>query len=183
MDSTGLEVEHASRYFRWRKSEQNPQAVQSGWPKLTIACHRQSQLILAADLTPGPTQDAHLMRRVLRQANMFVRFSRILADRGYDSEKNHVFCRESLGIPSTIIPVFRRGRTASLKCHGYYRRQMKRHFPKHLYGQRWQVESVFSRFKRRFGPQLVAHSWLGQVREASLKVITYNLLILVKEFA
>jgi hypothetical protein len=55
---------------------------------------------------------------------------------------------------------------------------MKRRFFRKVYGQRWQAESVFSRYKRRLGSALTATSWMGQKREAYLRVLTYNLMIL-----
>jgi hypothetical protein len=55
---------------------------------------------------------------------------------------------------------------------------MKRRFFKRIYGQRWQVESVFSRYKRRLGSALTATSWMGQKREAYLRVLTYNLMLI-----
>jgi hypothetical protein len=53
----------------------------------------------------------------------------VVADRGYDSEDNHTFVRESLHAFSIIparyrhVPVWR--------AHGKYRRQMKRVTPKY----------------------------------------------------
>lgn len=180
VDSTGLESEHASRYFRWRKSEEQPKRGLSSWPKLTVLCHRQTQLVLASHVCLGPTQDSHLLRTVLRKSEPLVHCYRILADAGYDAEKNHVFCREFLGIPQTVIPIKGNLCRRGVACNGKYRRQMRYRFPKRYYGQRWQVESYFSRFKRRLGAQIQARKWLAQVRECYLRVITLNFLILLQ---
>jgi len=55
---------------------------------------------------------------------------------------------------------------------------MKRRFPTRVYGQRWQVESGFSRHKRRLGSALGATSWAGQKAEIYARVLTYDLMLL-----
>ena len=55
---------------------------------------------------------------------------------------------------------------------------MHENFPKDQYGQRWQVESAISRDKRLFGSAVRATSWSGQKREAYLRILVHNLLIL-----
>jgi hypothetical protein len=55
---------------------------------------------------------------------------------------------------------------------------MKRRFPKHTYGQRWQIETVFSMLKRNMGSALRARSYHSQNREIRLRVLTHNLAIL-----
>ena len=54
---------------------------------------------------------------------------------------------------------------------------MKRRFPKKTYGQRWQVETVFSMIKRRLGATLSARTRWSQARALMLKVITHNIMI------
>ena len=60
---------------------------------------------------------------------------------------------------------------------------MRTDFDKDTYGQRWQVETVFSMIKRNFGCEIRARSYWSQCREMMLLAITHNLAIiqLVKE--
>ena len=59
---------------------------------------------------------------------------------------------------------------------------MKQYFErppeKRCYGQRWQVETVISRLKRRLGEMLSARGFQRQNRATLLKVVTHNILIL-----
>ena len=71
------------------------------------------------------------------------------------------------------------GRGARRRPRGRYRRQMRRKFPRSLYGQRWQAESVVSRDKRRMGSSLRATSWAGQKAEAYFRLLTHNFLLLL----
>ena len=50
--------------------------------------------------------------------------------------------------------------------------------PNEIYGQRWQVETVFSMIKRRLGAALNAKTYWSQCRALMLKVITHNIMII-----
>lgn len=47
-----------------------------------------------------------------------------------------------------------------------------------VFGQRWQVESAFSRHKRRLGSALGGRSDASRERECQLRVLTHNLMLL-----
>ena len=113
----------------------------------------------------------------------------MLADAAFDSEESHRYCREDLGVRSTVIPLMiplnRRNR--GRKWPGTrYRRQMVRRFRKkprggrhrRVYGQRWQAESAFSRHKRLLGSALGGKSDASRERECYLRVLTHNLMLL-----
>jgi hypothetical protein len=102
---------------------------------------------------------------------------RLLADAGYDAEANHRFCRQQLDIRSTVIPINNRYRKEG-ELTGHYRNQMKNNFPKRRSGQRWQVESVVSRMKRRLGYALRGRTDESRSTECGLRVLTYNLMLL-----
>ena len=60
---------------------------------------------------------------------------------------------------------------------------MRTRFDKKPYGQRWQVETVFSMIKHNFGENVYARQYWSQCHEMMLLVFTYNIavLLLVKE--
>jgi len=57
---------------------------------------------------------------------------------------------------------------------------MKQHFPKVLYGQRWQAETIISMLKRNFGSALRARHYHSQNREIRLRILTHDLGILLR---
>jgi transposase len=146
------------------------------WPKLTLACDIPSHLLLGTLINRGPGHDAPLLGRVMTESVRRVRIARLLADAGYDSESNHAFAREVLGIGNTQIALNRRGgrRWARTK----YRRQMYRRFQRHVYRGRAQVECVISRIKRRLGAILRGRTETARTRELCLKIVTHNILLL-----
>jgi hypothetical protein len=144
---------------------------------LTIVCHTRTHLIAAARVVRGPCGDHAQFAPALRQAVRHLPLARLLADTGYDSEANHVLCRKTLGIRTTAIRLNPR-KYGRHWPKTRYRRLMKRRFPKRIYGHRWQVESVISRYKRLLDSALRARNYAAQKRECLLRVLTHNLMIL-----
>lgn len=183
IDATGLEARHVSLYYRVRRGEaKHPAHRRRAWPKLTAVAHTASHLILGAVTGTGPTQNSPEFTPAMRQAAQLLQtvgrhFDTILADAGYDGEHNHRLCRERLGVRDTAIKLNPRNRGRRWP-EAPYRRAMRRHFPRELYHQRWQAESVFSRHKRRLGSALTARRTASQQRETILRVLTHNLMLL-----
>lgn len=178
VDATGLESRHVSRYYVWRRGQKRHPRFR--WPKLTIVCDLDSHLWLSAFVCMGPCQDSPQLPPVIRQAVALQPIAELMGDKGYDAEHNHRLCREELGIPSTLIKVRRKSRLSATRSWPTtpYRREMKRRLPRSDYGQRWQIESSFSRHKRRLGAALRARSWPMQQWEILLRVLTHNLMLL-----
>jgi len=182
VDATGLESRHTSRYFFKRAGRRHSGRL---WTKLTVVCDTNSHLFVGATVSRGPANDAPQFRPALAQASRAARYDRVLADAAFDSEESHRYCREDLGIRSTVIPLNRRGRGRRWP-QTRYRRQMVRRFRRRprgsrhrrVYGQRWQAESAFSRHKRLLGAALRAKSEASRERECYLRVLTHNLMIL-----
>jgi hypothetical protein len=191
VDASGFEAHHVSAHYGYRYSPRY-RAAYAGLhrgrapkgrhrrpkhPKLTVAVHTASHLILGAVPGWGPSNDATAFAPALRQAVALVRVHAVVADAGYDAEAAHVLCHTQLGIRRTAIRLNRR--TAGRKWpHTRWRRAMRRQFPWRLYHRRQQVESVFSRHKRRLGAALTARSDVTLAQEQVLRVLTHNLLLL-----
>lgn len=175
IDSTGLENHFVSRHFIMRQGKRTSRYRK--WTKLTIVCHNKSHLIAAAVVSSGPSADCPYLPPAVRCAVKHLAIACLTGDAGYDCEDNHILCREQLGIGSTVIPVNERNRRTG-KLTGRYRRQMKNRFPKRNFNQRWQVESVVSRMKRRLGYALRARTDESRMAECLVRVLTYNLMLL-----
>ena len=102
--STGLFLAHTSRYFEWRA---NRHRGQRGWPKWAFAMWTAPQILLAQRVRPGPRGDVTDLPLLASAAAARMPFEQLLADSGYDSEANHRYCRENLGVDS-LIPAKKR---------------------------------------------------------------------------
>ena len=181
MDSTGLETRHVSDYYTQR-CDRHRSHRKRRYPKLSAVCDTANHLILGVFIDRGPQRDHAEDEETLLAALTHQWIKTLLADAGYESERFHDVCRRDLGIRS-IIPTTQRGRPRKdgkpRPINGHYRRLMQRRFPKQLYGQRWQIETVFSMLKRNLGAALRARRYWSQGREIRLRVLTHNLMILL----
>jgi len=180
LDSTGLESRRVSVYYT-RRSNRHTGHLKHRYPKLSALCDTKSHLILSAVVDRGPKLDHAEFKDAVAQGFARHRFQMLLADAGYESEAAHVYCRQELDVTS-IIPTTVRGRRRldgrPNPVKGHYRRQLRQHFPAKAYGQRWQIETVFSMIKRNLGSALTSRRPFAINREVFLRVITHNLMII-----
>jgi hypothetical protein len=188
IDASAFEPRAASFYYVHRARDRRrargapravaPRAVYAPHPKLTVAVHTASHLIAGALPGEGPTADVPGFAPVLRQAVALLRVSAVVADAGFDCEAAHQLCHRTLRIRRTAIRLNPR-RTGRRWPRTPARRAMRRQFPWRVYRRRQQVESVFSRDKRRLGAALTARTLAHQQEELVLRVLTHNLMILL----
>ena len=180
VDGTGLESRHVSRYYVKRRAKTGSgtqETTYSKYPKVVLVTDCRTHLVLAAVPGRGPASDLVLFKSALKQAVGRARIGTLLADADFDGEWVHEHVR-SFGIRTLIPP--ERGRPSEKPPAGRWRRRMKRRFDKKKYGQRWQVETVNSMIKRRLGSALRARSYWSQCREIILRVVTHNVMIVIR---
>ena len=191
-DSSGFESGRISPYFvrrcaRGHRKLKNPlyQTTRyTKFPKLAIICDCSTHMILAAWPTRGPTPDVHQLGKLLHQLHADLTLRRLLLDAGYDSHANHQRLRDERNILSYIPP--HHGRPTTKPASSELRRLMQRHFATDAsrrrihFGQRWQVETVFSMMKRNLDHAIAGRSYHAQNREMLLLAITHNITILVR---
>ena len=105
IDATGMESRHTSRYFFKRAGRKHNSRL---WTKLAVACDTASHFFTAATVSLGPANDAPQFRPLMAQASLAVGYDRVLGDAAFDGEESHRYCREDLGVRSTVIPINRR---------------------------------------------------------------------------
>ena len=180
VDGSGLQSGHISPYFPRKRSKGNKQHRKSRltrYPKMGIVVDTSNHMILSVITERGPGSDSGHFERILRRLPKGIEVQRLSADAGYDSEANHVLANETYGI-ETIIPPTIRPKTDNLP-KTKYRRKMKENFDHERYGQRWQVETVYSMIKRNLADTIMSRSFQPQCREISLLAITHNLMIVL----
>jgi hypothetical protein len=182
IDSTGLESRHSSVYYTKRTKTQKGH-YKSRYPKLSVVGDTANHLILGCGIDRGPKPDLTEARPTVQETVYHQPLGALLGDAGFEAEGFHSFCRDELKIRS-IIPTRDRGRPRAdgqpRPVRGHYRKLMKSHFPQVLFGQRWQVETIFSMLKRNFGSALRARRYQSQNREMRLRILTHDLGILLR---
>ena len=153
-------------------------------PKLSLACDSATHLILAATASTGAGGDQPFFDRLLFDAwRRGGDVGCVVADAGYDSERNLRIARLDLNVRPIIPP--RAGRpTDKPPPPGTLRRRMQQRLrrpgERELYGQRWQVETVNSMIKRNLGSALRARTTVHRRHELLLRVLTHNIMLLAE---
>lgn len=181
IDSTGLESSAASGYFVRRRERVGmpwKTIVYHHFPKLGVVCDVETHFILAAREDRGPKPDVADFCPLITAALERVRLDCIVADAGYDSEPNHAFARRECNVRS-IIPA-KHGRPTTKPASGHFRRLMQTRFDRAAYRDRVQVETVVSMVKRRLEGFVRGRTAWSQRREIRLKVLTHNVMILLR---
>lgn len=167
IDSTGFKITHASQYYTERT------AMRRKYAKLSVGADVLQQIICTIKIRRSPTRhDTIDFRPIVTRISNILPLSVVTADKGYDSEENHVLVRELLH-GFSIIPA-RYEDVPIWKTFGRYRKQMKRGYSKLLYNQRKKNETIVSVIKRLFGEHITSKLIRTQNRELSFRCIAYN---------
>ena len=108
----------------------------------------------------------------------------VVADCGYDSERNQRIATLDMGVRAIIPPRAGRPTLTGPPPDQPLRRRMYRRFACRrdaaLYGQRWQSETVNSMIKRNLGSALRARTAVHRRHELLLRVLTHNIMLLAE---
>ncbi len=181
-DSTGLDCGHRSSYYVRRRGATNKRwqrLTYRHFAKLELAIDTVNHVVLAVLTGQGPRPDTNRYVPLLKATRRNVRVDATLTDAGYDSEPNHQYARDQLGVRSFMPATI--GRPTDKPPTGRYRRQMKQRLNKDYghYGQRWQVECTNAMIKRRLTATVNARSYWAKGRELLLIVLTYQCMLVL----
>ena len=168
VDSTGLELDHASAHYCKRIDRVKPI---KGFVNLNAMSDLFNKIILVTKVRKRRRHDCvdfPLLYNKVKNLD----FDFLVADKGYDSEKNHKLVFESgkhslISLKNAKLPIS--------KTKGHYRKKAKRTFEEGLYSQRELTESIFSSLKRKFGSKLRARKFKTQKNELLFRILAYNI--------
>jgi hypothetical protein len=182
VDSTGFSSTSASTYytrvleFRTSKLGGHRRGVLTRrFVKQSVAVETRKQLIVAMKFRRGPANDSPdfiwTLKKV-RPAGLPVKL--VVADNGYDAERNHEYAQELLGA-ETVIPV-RAASRPKIRMRGRRRRRMSREMAsrREEYHQRVKIETVHSVEKRLMGSHVLARQTAQQRKELIFRAFSYN---------
>jgi hypothetical protein len=168
IDSTGMELDQASGYYCKRIDREKPV---KGFVMLNAMSDLSSQIILATKIRKYRRHDSIDFVSIFKKVKQ-LDFDYLVADKGYDSEKNHQAVFQA-GKQSLIS--LRRMDVPVYKTKGAYRKKAKKEFENGLYTQRELTETIFSSMKRKYGSKLRARKFRTQKIELLFKILSYNI--------
>ena len=161
VDSSGFKATHASQYYTERAELRRRKYI-----KVSLGADVLKQIICTVKIRRTPARHDNIdFRPLITKVSEILPLSVVTADKGYDSEDNHVLVREELHALS-VIPA-RYEHVPIWKTHGRYRKQMKRGYSKLLYNQRNKDETILSVIKRLFGEHITSRLVRTQKRTVS----------------
>jgi len=167
-DSTGMELDHASSHYCKRINREKPV---KGFVNLNMICDVKNKNILVTKIRKKRRHDCKDFMPMFNKIK-HLNFDFFVADKGYDSEKNHSAVYESgkkpmISLKNQKLPIH--------KTRGRYRKKTKKEFDFEIYGQRAITESVFSSLKRKYGARMKARKYKTQKIELLFKILSYNI--------
>lgn len=173
IDATGFKITHASEYYV------NRVKLRKKYTKLSFGADVLKQIICRVKIRRAPSRHDNVdFKPIVTRMAKIKPLSVVVADKGYDSEDNHILVREKLNgysiIPSRYenVPIW--------KTKGRYRKEMKRGYNKILYNQLNKDETIVSAIKRLFGEHIASKLTRMQNRELVFRCIAYNVHRMVK---
>ena len=187
VDSTGFSESNASRHFVKRlKYFGTEDRVVRDYAKATFAADVKSLAIISCDVVDSHTHDVKRFAPVLESAGRTgVSISKVVADKGYDSEQAHKDARGILGAGiETVIPAREKEpKLARQACRtvpkGWFRRLMFHDLDKATYALRCLVETVNSMVKRKMGDIVYGKTLASVAREIRFACIAHNVRLLI----
>ena len=168
VDSTGMELDHASSHYCKRIDRVKPV---KGFVNLNALSDLHNKIILVTKIRKRRRHDCSDFIPMYNKVKN-LDFDYFVADKGYDSDRNHKAVFES-GKQSLIS--LKNKNLSIHKTSGRYRKLAKREFEYGLYTQREITESIFSSFKRKYGSKLRARKYKTQKIELLCKILSYNI--------
>ncbi len=171
IDSTGIKAFNRGEWMRQKW------AVRRGWVKLHITCDISNHLITNVEVT-DEADGKEFGKLVDGTKDTVGKVSRVFGDSAYDSRAIFNYAA-SMGAEPVIKP---RMNSTGKSRGSYIRAQTVREFlsdpqawkKRHQYGQRWQVETLFSLLKRMVGEYFTPVLSSGIFNEIMSRVFTYN---------
>ena len=173
-DSTGMELDHASAHYCKRIDRKKPV---KGFVNLNALSDLYNKIILVTKIRKKRRHDCSDFMPMFNKVKN-LDFDFFVADKGYDSEKNHkaVFQagKQSLiSMKNQDLPI--------RLTTGVHRKKAKREFEYGMYTQREITESIFSSLKRKYGSKMKARKFKTQKIELLCKILAYNIERVIKD--
>ena len=168
IDGTGFSILEGSSYYCKRTLIVGKR---KRYTKLSILADLKEQLIIACNVRMYPANDI-LDFLPLAKKLKGKKVAYLAADKGYDSNANHMFVFKELNTKSRIKIKDYGKRNCNRRT--FYLRKALREFDDKEYHQRSKVETIFSVIKRVFGSVLRSRKFYTRKLDLLFKVLVYN---------
>jgi len=180
-DSSGFS---SGMYRRWFDHKYGKETKEHQWVKCHLTCGVRTNVITAVVAREEWSADSPEMPGLLKTTAKRFKIAQASADKAYSSHENIAAITALGAVP--FIP-FKDGTGDGVNSPAKWK-QAFHFFSFHReaflrnYHKRSNVETTFSMMKRKFGPDVAAKSFSGQVNEVYIKAMLHNACCLVSAF-
>ena len=172
VDGTGFSNTNPSHYYAKRVDG----VEVKNYTKSVLIADLNTKLVLNMDTTTEHRHETLSFIPLVREVKHAP--ERVLADKAYDSTANRAYCWENNIENHIPLREWKKGRLGyghKQYIHGKLRRKAATLFNAESYKRRALIESVNSAIKRPFGAWVCSRKPENQCKQATIKVIAYNL--------
>lgn len=176
IDSSGIKLYNSGEWIREKHKKRKP------FLKLHIAVNIKTKQAVAIEITEDSVGDNKVALKLVDKARKFKRVAKALLDGAYDKYTiwnglNARGIKPLIRLRSNAVIKYKESETRSqaVKC---YKGIEKEWVKATGFGQRWQDETYYSAYKRRFGEHCFSVKTENVLHEILMKVCLLNTLIL-----
>lgn len=167
IDATGFSNTNPSHHYckRIHKNVKN-------YTKTTFITDNKTKLILNVKTVSDHTHDTKFFKPMIKEIKKSLKL--MLADKGYDSQKNRKYCLENN--IEIHIPFRQWSKTRKQEFNIPSKRMLaEKRFDKNKYNKRSIIEAINSAIKRTLGSYVLARNASEQQKQVTIKALTYNI--------
>ena len=166
IDGTGFSLNSRSSYYQTIRGEAKR------FMQFNACGELKHKLITAVKVRRKRRNENIDVNCLMRKSTKQLKLKCFLADKAYDSEKNHELA-ERYGA-RFIVPLVKKTKQFH-RVKGIHRKQLFRNFPREIYRNRVIIEGIFSSMKRKYGDVIYAKRFVAQKNEMMCRAWTYDL--------
>ena len=166
IDGTGFSLNFRSPYFSKVAGEINR------FMQCVASADVKRKMISAVRIRRKQRNENIAVNYLMKQSAKQLKIDYFLADKLYDSEKNHERAKR---YKSKFIAPLRKKTKQYHRIKGKHRKQLFKSFPRKIYNQRAIIENIFSVIKRRYGHIVYSRKFKAQKNELLFRIIAYNI--------
>jgi transposase len=183
VDSSGFST---SRFARWFDTKWGKERKYKVWLKAHLISGVKTNIVTGCEITEGDCNDSPQLSNLVEQTAKNFKVGEISCDKAYSSRKNLELIENVGAVP--FIPFKKnvsgrrdRGSGTWKKMYAYF---IYKHdeFLEH-YHKRSNAETVFSSIKAKFKDNLRSKGRTAQVNELLLKILCYNITVVIQEIS
>lgn len=183
VDSSGFST---SRFARWYDTKWGKERKYKVWIKAHLISGVKTNIVTGCEITEGDCNDSPQLSNLVEQTAKNFKVGEISCDKAYSSRANLELIQNVGAVP--FIPFKKnvsgrrdRGSGTWKKMYAYF---IYKHdeFLEH-YHKRSNAETVFSSIKAKFKDNLRSKGKTAQVNELLLKILCYNITVVIQEIA